>query len=145
MLGVSNYPQDYIDDCRKSLDSQLAAHKKLVKAVRKLSPTNETQLDCALGAFDPLFFSSMVLVLDHYFCHRLRNREGKDGNPLNEARVIGNSIMQGKGTMTADKTIKLSPENSLLKYQLGDEIKLGEGDFRRLSAAFLAEIESRYR
>lgn len=46
--------------------------------------------------------------------------------------------------MSADKTIKYDPVKSVLKYRAGDEIKLSEADFVRLSSAFLAEIESKY-
>jgi hypothetical protein len=33
------------------------------------------------------------------------------------------------GIVAADKTIKLSPSTSVLKHQVGDEIKLSEQDF----------------
>jgi hypothetical protein len=46
--------------------------------------------------------------------------------------------------MTADKTIQLNPTKSVLKYQIGDEITLTEGDFLQLSEAFFAEIEKVY-
>jgi len=46
--------------------------------------------------------------------------------------------------MCADKTIKFDPAKSVLKYRIGDEVKLMEADFIRLSSAFFAEIESKY-
>lgn len=128
MLGVSRYPQEYIDGCRAAVQAQLAAYEQ----VR------------GTDAFEPLFFNHMVLALDHYFCHRLRGREGKDGNPLNEVRVLCTSIMEGGGRLVADKTIKLKAETSLLHLEVGDEIKLSADDFRLLADAFLAEIEARY-
>jgi hypothetical protein len=70
--------------------------------------------------------------------------ERKDGNPLNEIRVLCDAIMYHNGMMCADKTIKLDPSNSVLKYQIGDEIKLNEADFLLLCQAFFAEIESKY-
>ena len=70
--------------------------------------------------------------------------EGKDGNPLNEVRIICNSLIQHGGIMTADKSIRLNPAKSLLKCQFGDDINVTEADFLRLSAAFFAEIESKY-
>jgi hypothetical protein len=39
----------------------------------------------------------MVLGLDHYFLHRVRKLEGKDGNPLNEVRVICDSLTDNDG------------------------------------------------
>ena len=46
--------------------------------------------------------------------------------------------------MCADKAIKFDPAKSVLKYRIGDEIKLNEADFKRLSAAYFAEIEGKY-
>ena len=42
------------------------------------------------------------------------------------------------------RKIKYKPENSIVKYQPGDEIKLKQEDFVKLSKAFFAEIESKY-
>ena len=46
--------------------------------------------------------------------------------------------------MCADKTIKFDPAKSVLKYRVGDEIKLNEAEFIRLSSAFFAEFEGKY-
>jgi hypothetical protein len=61
----------------------------------------------------------MVLILDTYFTHRSRTTEGKDGNPLNEVRVLCNSILENKRVLRADKSIKLKPETSVLKLPPG--------------------------
>jgi hypothetical protein len=45
----------------------------------------------------------------------------------------------------ADKTLRVKPAASVLGYEVGDEIKIGEEDFRRLAEGFLAEIAGRYR
>ena len=39
-------------------------------------------------------------------------------------RMLSNSMMNNNNIMTADNTIKYKPENSIVKYQPGDEIKL---------------------
>jgi hypothetical protein len=69
---------------------------------------------------------------------------GKDGNPLNEVRVLCNSLMANDGVLAADKRIRLDPEKSVLGLRVGDPIELNEPQFRRLSSASLAEIENRY-
>jgi hypothetical protein len=51
-------------------------------------------------------------------------------------RVISNSIMTNKGRLLPDKTIKLDPEKSVLKYTVGEKIKVKKVDFERLAAAF---------
>jgi hypothetical protein len=133
MLGMSKYPKSYIDDCRARVDADVSAFKHLAAAA-----------GAAVKAFEPHFFNNLVLALDAYFVHRVRMLEGKDGNPLNEVRLLCNSLMLHGGILTADKQIKLSAETSVLGYELGDEIAVGEEGFSRLSAAFFAEIESKY-
>ena len=73
---------------------------------------------------------------------RLTGIEGKDGNPLNEVRVLCNSILLNQGKLQVDKLpgwpnsagpgIKLPLEKSLLKLKLGEEVRL---DRSRLCAA----------
>lgn len=70
--------------------------------------------------------------------------EGKDGNPLNEVRVLGNSIMHDDGVLTVDKTIKLKAATSELGLEYGDPIRLTADDFARLAAAFFTELERRF-
>ena len=131
MLGIRNYTQDYIDDRRAKIDTDLASYRKLAAITQ-------------VKAFETTFFNNMVIVLDHLFVHRLRTVEGKDGNPLNEARMLGDSIMESNRKFDVDKSIKFDPAKSVLKYKVGDEITLTEADFVRLSDAFFAEIESKF-
>jgi len=56
--------------------------------------------------------------------------EGKDGSPLNEVRVLCNSLMFHDGRLRADKSDQAEPGRSVLKLQVGDEIRLNENDFR---------------
>jgi hypothetical protein len=75
----------------------------------------DPKMSAAFESFEPVFFNNMVLILDTYFTHRSRTTEGKDGNPLNEVRVLCNSILENKSVLRADKSIKLKPETSVLK------------------------------
>jgi len=68
--------------------------------------------------------------------------------------VICNSLLLNGGTLQVEKlpgwptsaggSIKLPPEKSILKLKAGDNVKLSEDDFLRLSKAFFAEIEKKY-
>lgn len=150
MLGMKNYPKEYIDARRSKVDADLAAYRKLMAITKNLSAANKT----AIEAFEITFFNNMVLMLDYFFVHRLTGIEGKDGNPLNEVRVLCDSMLgssparqiyrHGNNIMTMNKSIKLSPEKSALKYRAGDEIKVHEADFVLISKAFFAEIEQGY-
>ena len=141
MLGMKTYSPDYIDACRARVDADLCAYRKQVGK----TPSKE---------FEARFFNDQVLLLDYMFVHRLRGIEGKDGNPLNEVRVLCDSVLLNQGKLQVDKLpgwpnsagagIKLPPEKSLLKLKVGDEVKLTEADFVRLSKAFFAEIEKKY-
>jgi hypothetical protein len=128
MLAVGNYSHEHVDRTRRRIEADTAAF-------------------ASAGAFadaEAAFFNNMVLALDHYFLHRVRKLEGKDGNPLNEVRVLCASLVENDGVFTADGTIKLKPEETVLGLELGDAIRLSEDDFRRLAEGFLAEIEARY-
>ena len=144
MLCVNNYTKKYIDETRSKVEFQISAYKKLVTTAGSQNGTNESLLKAAIESFKPVFFNNMVLVLETYFVHRSRTMEGKDGNPLNEVRILFNSMMNNNNKMCADKTIKFNPAKSVLKYQVGDEIKLNKAGFFQLSNAFFAEIESKY-
>ena len=143
MLSMNSYPKEYIDECRTKVNQQLASYKNLV-ATKKQAEANKEQLNSAFESFEPEFFHHMVLALDHYFCHRSRTLEKKDGNPLNEVRMLCNSIMEHDNKLTAEKSIKYKSEKSILKYEIGDEIKLNAEDFEQLSKAFFDEMESKF-
>ncbi len=144
MLCMNSYTQDYIDECRARVNAQLAAYQTLITTARKQTATDEKPLNMAIDSFEPVFFNNMVLVLDNLFVHRSRTLEGKDGNPLNEVRVLSNSLLNHNRKMMADKGIKLNPTQSILKIPIGAEIKLTEIDFIRLSKSFFAEMESKF-
>lgn len=129
MLCINAYTQEHIDACRSRVISQLSAYDNLITAANNAVGTDETPLNSAITSFEPVSFNNMVLVIDSYFFHRSRTIEQKNGNPLN---------------VLADKTIKMNPAKSVLKYQVGDEIGLNESDFLLISEAFFAEIASKY-
>lgn len=135
MLSMTKYPKDYVDGCKAKVDAHVAAYERLRAAARD---------DAAAADFEPLFFNDMVLVLDAYFVHRARALELKDGNPLNEVRVMCNSIMQSDGVLTKDKSIKLSPASSVCGIEFGERIALDGKTFGRLSTAFFDEIRLKY-
>ena len=141
MLAVTTYPQDYIDECRSRMEAQLAAYEKLASSARK---DGASAFRSAAGSFEPLFFNNLILVLDAYFVHRTRAIEGKDGNPLNEVRMLCNSILRDHGVLSADKTIKYKPETSVLRLQVGDEIRLDGAQFRLLLDAFFGEVQHKF-
>jgi hypothetical protein len=90
MLGVKTYSKNYIDACRTRVDAGLHAYRKQAGN----APSRE---------FEHLFFNDQVLLLDYMFVQRLTGIEGKDGNPLNEVRVLSNSILLNQGKMQVDK------------------------------------------
>ena len=81
----------------------------------------------------------MTMVLDRYFVHRIRRVTGKDGNPLNEVELLTESLLTGDGTLRGNNVIKFVPDESVLKLDIGDRIKLTAAQFERLAKAFLAE------
>jgi hypothetical protein len=144
MLGVSSYPQDYIDYCRESVRRQVAAYEDLMAAARGAASGDAAGVEGAIEAFEPRFFNNMVLVLDACFVHRLRKTEGKDGNPLSEVRVLCASLLTNDGVLGKDSQIKLKPETSVLGLSVGDEIRIAHDDFVRLADAFFSELEARF-
>lgn len=130
MLGMKTYKKDYIDACRARVDANVRAYKKQAGKDPK--------------EFEWRYFNDQVLLLDYMFVHRLSGVEGKDGNPLNEVRMISGSLMQSGGVMTPEKSIRMKPAVTVVKYEFGDDINVTESDYARLAEAFFAEIETKY-
>ncbi|WP_053591731.1 hypothetical protein [Bacillus sp. FJAT-22090] len=144
MLSVYAYSQEYINECRLKVDIQLKTYENLITTAKKQAGNSNVELKSAIESFEPNFFNNMVLVLDNYFNNRSRNLEKKDGNPLNEIRMLCDSIKENNCILIQNKTIKYDHAKSVLKYQIGDEIKLRKEDFVLLSKEFFAEIESKF-
>jgi len=125
MLAVKTYPADYIGSCRDRVHALLDAYG-------------------GSDEFEPLFCDHAVLALDHYFVHRQRGMEGKDGNPANEVRLLAESIAENGGVLREDKQIKLKPETSVLGLAPDDRIRLTVAEVRRLADAYFEEIGRRF-
>ena len=74
----------------------------------------------------------------------MRGQEGKDGNPLNEVRMISHSILTNDNKLLADNTIKCNDAKSVLKISLGQVIDLTTKDFIKLSTAYFGEMEKKF-
>jgi hypothetical protein len=141
MLARKDYTREEIGEARAMVDADLRAYRRL---------PNEAKT----RGFGATFFNRSVLLLDYMFVHRMSGIEGKDGNPLNEVRILCNSLLFNQGRLQIKKlpgwplsartALKLPPEKSVLKLKVGDRIKLTEGDFVRLAEAFFATLEEKY-
>ncbi len=128
MLARTSYPVAYIAAVQSRVEHVLKAYDK----ARPAEPfAAEALLDIILG-------------LEMAFVHRARMNEGKDGNPLNEVRLIAASVLEFGGVLTADKTIKWKPEASVTGLKMGDKIALSRQQVGALVDAFFADLAGKY-
>lgn len=139
MLAVTSYSEVYIQLTAAKLDEQLAAYAALAAAVK-----GNGKAEAALAAFAPGYFNSMLLALDHHFMHRMRGAEGKDGNPLNEVRMLSDSLMEHDGVLRDNKTIKYKADKAVAGIAVGQVIALDAERFERLAKAYIAELGKRF-
>ena len=139
MLAVTSYSEVYVQLTAAKLNEQLAAYGALAAAVK-----GNAKAETALAAFAPGYFNSMLLALDHHFMHRMRGAEGKDGNPLNEVRVLVDSIMEHDGVLKENKTIKYKAEKAAAGVAVGQTIALDAERFETLANAYIAELGKRF-
>jgi hypothetical protein len=142
MLAINTFPKDYITACRANIDRQLVAYRRLITAAQGQAPTPSQQ--SVTSDFDLLFFRNLIVLLDAMFVHRTRAREGKDGTPLNEVRMLCESVLKSSGMLTANSSIKYDPTKTVLGLRIGDDIKISETDFKRMALAFFSEIETKF-
>ena len=142
MLSVSAYPQQYIDEARARIADQMAAFTELASVVRTAG--GDAAAMTALENLEPEYFASLVIALDSHFVHRSRGQERKDGNAMNEVRVLVNSIQQHDSVMTAEKGIRLDAARSVLGIEYGERIRIDADGFERLARAFLEALEATY-
>src|SRR5947209_16194004 len=112
MLGRKDFTQEEFSNAQNAMKQQLAAYKKLAKAVNE---TSDPDAVAALETLEPLLFNNMALALDRYFVHRVRMVTGKDGNPVNELELVSESLMNNNGVLRGNNVIKYVPEESVLK------------------------------
>jgi hypothetical protein len=144
MLSVSAYPQSYIDEARARIAGQVAAFGGLSSVVRAEPRTARGRVGSALAALEPEYFANLVIALDSHFVHRSRGQERKDGNAMNEVRVLVSSIQHHDSILTSEKGIRLDPARSVLGIEYGDRIRIDAEGFERLAAAFFEALEATY-
>ena len=140
MTAEDRYDAGAVADYRAQVEGQVAAWDQLYA---ELSTDTTPGVD-ALASFEPTYFAALVQGLELRFVNRSRSVEGKDGNPLNEVRLLAASIAGNDGRLLADARLGLDPARSVLGLAPGDDIVLRRDDFVRLAGAFFREIEARY-
>ena len=138
MLAVNQYPQEFVDAARRQFDAKVEAFRALAAAWAGTAAEEQVR------TFETVYFNNLVLALEMHFVHRTRTLEKKDGNPLNEVRVLSMSLISNGGTMGVEKSIKIDPAKSVLKYRVGDEIAIREPEFVALAKAFFADLEAKF-
>jgi len=128
MLSVKHYSQEYIDSCRARVQRQL----------------DEYDDGSVSDVFRTEFLNNLILVLEQSFVHRMRGNEGKDGNPLNEIRMLADSILTNGAVLAGDKSIKCDPDRSVLGVEIGAPIELDVDQFRQLADRYFETIQERF-
>jgi hypothetical protein len=105
MLGTNTYDRGYVDAARSAFAERVRAFDVLPEDTR------------GLADFEPVYFATLVVALDHYFSHPT---DGPEESPLNEVRALATAIMSNE----SDR-----PITSI--------------EFSRLSKAFFDELERR--
>ena len=127
MLGRNSYPAAQVAQARKDFADMAAAWRTVAaNAAPSARALAEVQV-----------FNQMVVALEGWFVHRLRGIEGKDGNAMNEVRLLALGVTTNGGLFPTDPTIRWKPDASVTGYQVGDRIAMSEDVFSRLAAVFL--------
>src|SRR5215217_5865374 len=139
VLAVTSYSEVYVQLTAAKVEEQLAAFAALAAAAK-----GNAKAEAALAAFAPGYFNSALLALDHHFMHRMRGAEGKDGNPLNEVRMLSDSLMENDGVLQENKTIKYKAEKAVAGIAMGQAIAMDVETFGRLAKAYVEELGKRF-
>ncbi len=57
---------------------------------------------------------------------------------------MSDSVMNNDGVLRGNNVIKLVPDQSVVKLEIGDRIRLSAAQFERLAKAFFADIEAKF-
>ena len=134
MFGRNSYPAAQIAACRKDM-AEMAGAWRAVAARSEPKAREEAEVQV---------FNQMVVALEGWFVHRPRGVEGKDGNPLNEVRLLALGVTERNGWFPEDGTIRWRPEASITGYAPGDRIRLDERTFSRLAGAYLEAVSASF-
>ncbi|HET6968066.1 MAG TPA: hypothetical protein VFI44_07305, partial [Ornithinibacter sp.] len=91
-----------------------------------------------------LVFSQAVVALDAWFVHRVPEMEGEDGNPMNEVRVLADSLIANDGVVRVRGPIRWEPERTVLRLAVGDDVVVTADTYERLVAAYLGAISDTF-
>jgi hypothetical protein len=58
--------------------------------------------------------------------------------------MICDSLMNNNGILRGNNVVKYIPDQSIVKLNIGDRIRLSTEEFERLSAAFFEELRHRF-
>ena len=123
MLAVKTYSRTYVDTAERNFSA-------LLEALPEGTPAEVC--------------NHLALALDRYFLHRQRSVEGRDGNPLNELRMISDSVAECGGVLSPDATIDYRPEESVLGLSLGTQLALEREHLAKLAKSVFNEIRIRF-
>ncbi|CAN5637640.1 hypothetical protein BH10ACT2_BH10ACT2_25000 [soil metagenome] len=137
MLSVNAYPAEYVTASRARFAALLNAYRHLTDGASDDRGVNTAD-------FEPRFIGSVIVSLDASFVHRLRAQEGKDGNPLNEVRMLAASILTNDGILAPNTTIKYVAEHSVAKIGIGQPVNPTIDALEALIVAVHDEIQTRY-
>jgi hypothetical protein len=92
MLGRKDYTKEELDHAKTAVDQQVAAYKKLAKAI---DATPDSKVASALEAFEPLFFNNMTLALDRPFVREMAPVDSaQPPGPLRRLRPCADTLVR---------------------------------------------------
>ncbi len=142
MPAKKSYSQAYVDSVRARVEAQVERYRRAADGARQPGEP-KPPAGSAFALLEPVFFNNLLLALDSCFAHRARTVEGRDGNPLNEVRLLCRSLQDDERLRTYP-WLRVHPEQSVLGHRPGDPIALSEAQFLALAGAYFDELEKRF-